>query len=307
MKDIVLYKEILDVSSFEDILKIFVNSFSNPQRTFNYFVDWEKIRSNVEKYKFEIGILGAITGSNNIEKDLSNILLKYPEILPVFPLIIAVRDLKITISELDTIKEFSFKKRKLTDLEIFSIIEFCSKTGITDLFSEIKSLRDYLLGVETGMDTNARKNRSGSTLELMLEKPLKIISQQYGFQFFSQKQFKIFENFGYHYPRNLRERKFDFVLIGNNLFLNIEANIYGGTGSKPQEIVDAYINRQKELNSEGWLLIWITEGTGWAGQENQFRKGLEEIDYVLNLHLIKRGLLERIIQNLVNPNNANIA
>ncbi len=137
MKDIVLYKEILGVSSFEDILKIFVNSFSNPQRTFNYFVDWEKIRSNVEKYKFEIGILGAITGSNNIEKDLSNILLKYPEILPVFPLIIAVRDLKITISELDTIKEFSFKKRKLTDLEIFSIIEFCSKTGITDLFSEI--------------------------------------------------------------------------------------------------------------------------------------------------------------------------
>ncbi|NWF98847.1 MAG: type II restriction endonuclease [Nitrospirae bacterium] len=299
MKDTILYKEVLGVSSFEDILKVFINSISNPQRTFNYFVDWEKIRRNVEKYKIEIGILGSIIGSNNIEKDLSNILLKYPEILPVFPLIIAVRDVKISISELDIIKEFSFKKRKLKDSEIDSIIEFCRKTGITDLFNEIKSLRDYLLGVETGMDTNARKNRSGSTLELMLKEPLRIISQQYDFELFSQKKFKIFEKLGYPYPENLSERKFDFVLIKNRLFLNIEANIYGGTGSKPQEIVDAYINRQKELNNAGWLFIWITEGSGWAGQENQFRKGLEEIDYVLNLHLIKRGLLERIIQNLI--------
>jgi type II restriction enzyme len=299
MKEIGLYQEILDKSTLEDILDAFINSLSDPQRTFNYFVDWEKVRRNVERYKVEIGILGSLVGSKNIEKEMAEILLKYPEVLPVFPLIIAVRDLKIGVSELDITKEFSFKQRKLSSSEIDSLLEFCKRTGIVDVFSEIKNLKDYLLGVEIGMDTNARKNRSGSTMELMLAEPLKILSQQYGFQLFSQKQFKIFEKLGYSYPKNLKERKFDFALIGDNFFINIEANIYGGTGSKPQEIVDAYINRQKDLNSAGWTLIWITEGSGWAGQENQLRKGFEEIDYILNLNFVKKGLLERIIKNLI--------
>jgi len=299
MKEIGLYQEILGISTLEGILEVFINSLSDPQRTFNYFVDWEKVRRNVERYKVEIGILGSLVGSKNIEKEMAEILSKYPEVLPVFPLIIAVRDLKIGISELDVTKQFSFRQRKLASSEIDSLLEFCKKTGIVDIFSEIKNLKDYLLGVEIGMDTNARKNRSGSTMELMLAEPLKILSQQYGFQLFSQKQFKIFEKLGYFYPRNLKERKFDFALIGDSFFVNIEANIYGGTGSKPQEIVDAYINRQKDLNSAGWILIWITEGGGWAGQENQLRKGFEEIDYILNLHFVKRGLLERIIQILI--------
>ncbi len=171
--------------------------------------------------------------------------------LPVFPLIIAVRDLNIKVSELDVIKTFSFKKSKLKDRDIEKILEFCKKTGLMSLFSEIKNLRDYLLGVEVGMDTNARKNRSGSAMELILYEPLKILSQQNGLQIFTQKQFKIFKKLGYSFPKNLQERKFDFVLIGHNLFINIESNIYGGTGSKPQEIVDAYINRQKDLNDAG--------------------------------------------------------
>lgn len=299
MKETDLYQEILGISTLEGILEAFIGSLSDPQRTFNYFVDWEKVHRNVERYKVEIGILGSLVGSNNVKKEMKDILLKYPEVLPVFPLIIAVRDLKVKVSEFDVLKAFSFKKRKLTPTEIDSVMEFCNKTGIMNVFSEIKNLKDYLLGIEIGMDTNARKNRSGSTMELMLDEPLKILSQQCDFKLFSQKQFKIFEKLEYPYPKSLKERKFDFALIGHNCQINIEANIYGGTGSKPQEIVDAYINRQKDLNSAGWTLIWITDGSGWAGQENQLRKGFEEVDYILNLHFVKKGLLERIIKNLI--------
>lgn len=298
MKDVKLYQEILGVSSFEAVLDSFINSLSNPQRTFNYFVDWEKVRGNVEKYKVEIGILNSLVGSKNVEKDLAAIFAKYPETMPVFPLIIAVRDLNIDVSELDVTNTFSFKKRKLASPEIYSIIEFCKKTGLINIFTEIRNLRDYLLGIEVGMDTNARKNRSGSMMESILIESFKILSQRYGFQLCSQQKFKIFEKSGYPFPENLRERKFDFALVSPNFLINVETNIYGGTGSKPQEIVDAYINRQKDLNNAGWTLIWITEGSGWAGQKNQLRKGFEEIDYILNLHFVKKGLLERIIQNL---------
>lgn len=299
MKEIDLYQEILGVSDFGSILDSFIRSLSDPQRTFNYFVDWEKVHRNVEKYKVEIGILGSLVGTKDIDKEMVTILLKYPEVLPVFPLIMAVRDLKIEVSDLDVTKTFSFKKRPLASSEINDILEFCKKTGLINIFSEIRNLKDYLSGVEVGMDTNARKNRSGTTMELMLAEPLTKLSQRYGYQLFSQKKFKIFEKSRYPFPENLKERKFDFALVHHNFAINIEANIYGGTGSKPQEIVDAYINRQKDLNSSGWTLIWITEGGGWAGQENQLRKGFEEMDYILNLHFVKQGLLEKIIKNLI--------
>lgn len=205
MKETNLYQEILGISTLEGILEAFISSLSDPQRTFNYFVDWEKVHRNVERYKVEIGILGSLVGSNNLKKEMKDILLKYPEVLPVFPLIIAVRDLKVKVSEFDVLKAFSFKKRKLTPIEIDSVMEFCNKTGIMNVFSEIKNLKDYLLGIEIGMDTNARKNRSGSTMELMLDEPLKILSQQCDFKIFSQKQFKIFEKLEYPYPKSLRK------------------------------------------------------------------------------------------------------
>lgn len=299
MKSLDLYKEILAISTLEDIIKAFIDSLSDPQRTFNYFVDRKKIYQNIERLKIEINILNSLVGSTNVEKEIKGILVKYPEVLPIFPLIIAVRNQNVKISDFDSLKIFSFKKRKLLPNEIDSIIEFCNKTGIINIFSEIKNLKDYLMGIEIGMDTNARKNRSGATMELMLAEPLEKLSKQYCFKLYSQKQFKLFEKFGYPYPKSLKERKFDFALISDNNWINIETNIYGETGSKPQEIVDAYINRQKDLNAAGWTLIWITDGNGWKGQENQLRKGFQEIDYILNLNFVKKGLMERLIKNII--------
>lgn len=95
MKAIGLYQEVLNKSTSEDILGAFINSLSDPQRTFNYFVDWEKVQRNVERYKVEIGILGSLVGSKNIEKEMMEILLKYPEVLPVFQKGVVGQDRKI--------------------------------------------------------------------------------------------------------------------------------------------------------------------------------------------------------------------
>jgi len=85
--------------------------------------------------------------------------------------------------------------------------------------------------------------------------------------------------------------------------LIIEVNFFSGTGSKPQEIVDSYINRQNELLENGFYFIWITDGFGWKGQKNQIRKGLELIDYPLNLHFARKGLLEKILCQILQVSN----
>jgi len=68
---------------------------------------------------------------------------------------------------------FEFKRSKVNKKTIPQIVDFCIKTGIIDLFQEIKDVHDYLLGVEVGLDTNARKNRSGDIFEKMCQQKVK--------------------------------------------------------------------------------------------------------------------------------------
>lgn len=167
MKNLSLYKKYYSVNTLHDVVKIFQDTLLESNKTFSYFADWQKIKENVERYNYEINLLNYLVGQKDTGQKLKEILNKNPEVLPVIPLIIAVRDSDISVitnanKPLETLKKYDFKKRTLTDRDIEDITLFCEKAGILSLFSsfKIKDLRDYLLGVETGLDTNARKNRS---------------------------------------------------------------------------------------------------------------------------------------------------
>lgn len=305
MANLKVYKEALGLNSIDEILQSFRNSLLDTNKRFSYFVDWPKIRKNVDKLNVEINILNSLIGSKDIKAKLSSLLLKYPEVLPVFPIIIAVREQEIKlIDDSDNLsKSFHFKRQKqLSKGDIKKIIHFCHRSGILDLFTDvkIKNLKDYLLGVEVGMDTNARKNRSGMAMELAVKptiETLKIDFPEIDIEF--QKTFRfIGKKYNISIPQKLTNRKSDFIIRKDSTFINIEVNYFDGQGSKPQEIVDSYINKQKELFDAGWKFVWITDGRGWKDGMNQITKGFMEIDYLLNLHFLGRGLLQSVISIL---------
>lgn len=304
MADIKLYERVLKTEDIDEIANEFNKTLIDTNVTCSYFVDWGKVKRNVSNLNVEINILNSLIGSKNMEKDLIELLKKYPEVVPVFPLIIAVRDNELKILEDADIKKYSFKKREsLTEPEIKSIVHFCINSGIIELFTDIKikDLRDYLLGVEVGMDTNARKNRSGQSMELVVMPIVDSLKDKYkSLEIIFQKTFKyIQENYrDTEIPESLKNRKFDFVLKKDNDFINIEVNYYSGGGSKPQEIVNSYIDRQNELKKSNWHFIWITDGLGWRAGFNQIKVGFNKINYLLNLNFVKRGMLEEIIRSV---------
>jgi len=73
-------------------------------------------------------------------------------------------------------------------------------------------------------------------------------------------------------------------------------NFYNVSGSKPQEIIDSYIERQKELKEYGYEFSLITDGPAWKKQKSQLTKAFENIDYVLNTYFVRLGILEEIIR-----------
>lgn len=88
---------------------------------------------------------------------------------------------------------FNFKKPNLT-LEEYA--GFMRKTGLFDLLSKqlVHSLVDYVTGVETGLDSNGRKNRGGHLMEDLVEKYLKNAGLVKGKDYFKENVY--FRNYG---------------------------------------------------------------------------------------------------------------
>ena len=147
------------------------------------------------------------------------------------------------------------------------------------------------------MDTNARKNRSGLFLEKMVTETLGELSVRNSeLVFIEQKSFGHVENeYNVKIPASLRDRKFDYVVINRGKATNIEVNFYSGTGSKPSEIVSSYTDRNRVLTSVGWKFVWLTDGQGWKKMQRPLHIGVENIEYVINAQLLRKGILEKII------------
>ena len=295
------YKKFFGLSSAEKICEELTASLLPTNRTYDFFVGWDKAYANIEKFKVEIGILGSLSSTKNFEQDLRKILIEYPKVAKVIPLLIAVRDERFDVLEdLASAKVYSFDfKKEITGDDIDKIIYFTKESGIEGLFKTIRILHDYLLGVEVGLDTNARKNRSGTFMENVIENELNRIKNEVdGCEVFPKGRFNKLKEYGVSVPTELQYRTPDFSIKKADKLLSIEVNFYSGQGSKPQEIVDAYINRQGELRENGWGFIWITDGYGWRQGQNQIKKAVEQMDYVMNISFVKRGFLQSVIQDL---------
>ena len=171
--------------------------------------------------------------------------------------------------------------------------------GLKHLYQNIieKSTLDYIAGVLVGMDSNGRKNRGGKVFELACQPLFEKICKEHNLQFFTQKQFKVLAELGFDIGQDISDRKADFIVLDatQKKAINFEVNFYNGTGSKPEEIIDSYINRQNDLLSNGINFALVTDGRCWESATNQLEKGFRHLEYLLNFYMLKHGMLEEII------------
>lgn len=141
----------------------FLSQLSETNATLDYFVDFDKIKSHIRKIEIKLTQLNYLIGKDDLKQAIEELFNENPKTFDVLDILIAVRNNK----ETKVINESG----KIVDLnEYFNspnkIYEFIDKTGLIEIFKnkEIKNLVDYVFGIEVGLDTNARKNRSGKNM-----------------------------------------------------------------------------------------------------------------------------------------------
>lgn len=281
---------------FEDWFKTFTNSIC----TYDYYVDFEKVYRNVQKYKIELNILNSLIGSENIRDDFLSVLKRYPEVLNCIPLLLAIRinTRKKEVFATDFEKEINYRFDNLEQSpeEYFYFME---KTGLVDMIEnkKIKNLYDYAIGIEVGLDSNARKNRGGHLMENLVESYIKKIDNiKYHKELKSTDLEKLYNidlsnitNSG----KNIK--RLDFVIESNDKIYGVETNFYNYSGSKLNETARSYkYIAENSKDIQNFEFVWITDGQGWKSVKNNLSETYEIMDYIFNINDLKNGALNNL-------------
>ena len=254
----------------------FMSQLKETNTTLDFYCDFEKINNNVESISIKLNQLNYLIGQDDIDAAIRRLWEENSNVFNILEILIAVRtsDKKKAIMSDGNIKLINtlFESAE-------GVIEYMHGTGLDKVFKnkQIKNLVDYVFGVETGLDTNARKNRSGHLMERQVA--------------------DIFDNAGISYRQEVYsteypelavlgedKKRFDFVIETNcNKYL-IEVNFYSGGGSKLNEVARAYSELSPKINAvDGFRFVWITDGIGWESAKNKLEEAFYTIPNIYNL------------------------
>lgn len=273
-----------------------LNTFKDTIADYKYYTDFEKVYKNVDEIKVELNILNSLIGSNNIENDFLILCEKYPEILKCIPILLAVRCNEIKIYD-KFLKIYDFKNPNYTTKDY---AYFMQNSGLFELISKklIANLYDYVLGIEVGLDSNARKNRGGHLMENIVENYLKLAKVEYFKEIYVKElESKFGVDLSVISNDGKSEKRFDYaVKTDNNLYL-LECNFYASSGSKLNETARSYEKIALECkNLKNIYFVWLTDGKGWFSAKNNLLKTFEKLEHIYNLNDLENGIFLRIFK-----------
>ena len=278
-----------------------LSGFRDSIADYGYYIDFEKVYRNADKIKVELNILNSLIGSKNIESDFEDLVNKYPEVLKCIPLLLAVRENEIYAIDSNGEFTYNFKKPNFS-VEQYKI--FMRKTGLFDLIENhiVNNLVDYATGVETGLDSNGRKNRGGHLMENLVESFI----QKSGFikddTYFKEMYIhQITDKWNIDLSavsnQGKTEKRFDFVVKTPNMIYGIETNFYGSGGSKLNETARSYKTLALETDTiDGFTFVWFTDGKGWTSARHNLEETFDVMEHIYNINDMESGIITEVFK-----------
>ena len=264
----------------------FMSQLQETNQTLDFFCDFDKIEANVDNIKLSLCMLNSMIGTTDLRRSVETIWNRDRSAFSVMDILIAVRSEGKKVV-LNSAGDCIILDRLFTSID--GVMEYLEGTGLADLFRQkkINDLVDYVFGIETGLDSNARKNRSGHVMEGMVASILKKNGIKFRQEVYSTEWSNLQRVLGDD------EKRFDFVIQTPKKTYLIEVNFYSGGGSKLNEVARSYSDIAPKINSvSGFEFVWITDGIGWKSAKNKLQEAYSIIPSIYNLTSIKEFLQE---------------
>ena len=278
-----------------------LSTFRDSIATYSYYVDFEKVYGNVENIKIELNILNSLIGSKNIKSDFESILKKYPETLKCIPILLAVRNSEIAVSDEHGTCQFEFATQVCPVSEYSTFME---KSGLFDLLQNhlIGNLLDYVTGVETGLDSNGRKNRGGHLMEDLVESFIRKAGFEKDKNYFKEMYIhELSEKWNVDLSaisnQGKMEKRFDYVVKTESQIYVVETNFYGSGGSKLNETARSYKTLAQEVDTIGGVtFVWFTDGNGWTSARHNLEETFDVMEHIYCIQDMEAGVMEKVFK-----------
>ncbi|GAA7429574.1 type II restriction endonuclease [Helicobacter pylori] len=259
---------------------IFLESLKTSNRTLGFFVDWQKCLKNKNEISIALNFLNFLLGKNaqELKSCVKSLFEECPKAFNVLNILIAVRNKDEVV--LDANGNFYPLHSYFENDE--KVYEFIRQTGLEQIFCNrnIKDLNDFVFGIEVGLDSNARKNRSGKAMEDYLSGLF--TNAQLNFK--EQVDIREFEDLCQAFGNDIK--KFDFVIFGKDKTYFIEANFYTISGSKLNEVARSYQDLALKFEAfPHYEFIWITDGIGWLDAKSKLQEAYKSVE-IYNLSYV---------------------
>ncbi len=269
----------------------FMSQLRETNATLGFFCDFKKIANNVEDIAISLNMLNYLIGKADLRAAVEALWKRDKTVFDVMDILIATRekDNKMFFDETG-----QFRKVHSLFQSVDGIMEFLEGTGLADVFrnQEIRDLEDYVFGVETGLDTNARKNRSGEITESLVKR----LFTNAGIDFRQQVSSNEFPAVAAALGAD--QKIFDFVITTDTKTYLIEVNFYSGGGSKLNEVARSYTDIAPKINGvDGFEFVWITDGIGWHSARNKIQEAFATIPSIYNFTSVNNFINNILIQH----------
>ncbi len=284
-----------------------LSGFRDSIADYGYYIDFEKVHRNVDSIKVELNILNSLIGSKNIEADFENLMRKYPEVLKCIPPLLAVRANEIYCQDENGghLFQFDFGKYPPNSHAHYARYKyFMRETGLFDLLENhiVNNLVDYATGVETGLDSNGRKNRGGHLMENLVESFIKKAGFVKNVNYFKEMYIhQITDKWDIDLSaisnHGKMEKRFDFVVKTPTMIYGIETNFYGSGGSKLNETARSYKTLALETDTiDGFTFVWFTDGKGWTSARHNLEETFDVMEHIYNIDDMENGIIKEVMK-----------
>ena len=272
---------------------------------YGYYVDFDKVYRNVDAVRIELNILNSLIGSKSMRTDFEKLLRKYPETIQCIPILLAVRAKDIFCQDVNGSCLYNFRKEALspsTSIEQYAY--FMEQTGLFGLLEAriVNNLIDYVTGVETGLDSNGRKNRGGHLMEDLVESYIQVAGFVKETDYFKEMYLHdITKRWGIDLSslsnQGKSKKRFDFVVKTPTMIYGIETNFYTGGGSKLNETARSYKTLALEADTvPGFSFVWFTDGQGWSNARHNLEETFDIMEHLYNIKDMEDGVIRQIIK-----------
>lgn len=275
-----------------------LSSMRQSINNYNYYIDFNKVYANVDAIKIELNILNSLIGSKDIENDFLYLVKKYPEVLKCIPILLAVRTNEIYAQDSRGAFNYNFDN---PNYSLDQYVIFMEKTGLFGLLSKhiVNNLVDYVLGVETGLDSNGRKNRGGHQMENLVESFIQKANVEYYKEMYLSE---IEKRWGIDLSAISAEgtttKRWDFVVKTPSTIYVIETNFYTSGGSKLNETSRSYKMIAEEAHSiKNFEFIWITDGGGWRSTRRNLEETFNVMEHLYNISDMESGVFTSLFSH----------